>query len=142
LWGILKGKVTGTTLILMKPSRMKSGMWQLWSHQMSFSVFHRNSFEDVRRVWGPNIITLCNILVSSCCHTSYQVIILFVNRVFSDRERTMFYWGIATHCLHELQLSLVGMPARIMKKETHRFAALASFHLFWMHYVNNRLLYI
>jgi hypothetical protein len=26
LWGILKGKVTGITLILMKPSRMRSGM--------------------------------------------------------------------------------------------------------------------
>jgi hypothetical protein len=34
------------------------------------------------------VITLdpfCNILVSSCCHTSYQDIVLFINIISSDR---------------------------------------------------------
>lgn len=44
---------------------------------------------------GPNI----SILVSSCCHTNYQVIILFVKRDFCDTERAVFYQGFSTHQL-------------------------------------------
>jgi hypothetical protein len=43
----LKGKCTGTTLALLKPSRKGSGMWLL-QRQTSFSMFHRDSFDNVR----------------------------------------------------------------------------------------------
>jgi hypothetical protein len=79
----LSGKCTGSNLTLLKPSTTKSGMWLLGLCSMSFSMFHRNSFDDVRCVWVLKVVTLCNVLVNSCCHTCYQVIISFLNWVLA-----------------------------------------------------------
>jgi hypothetical protein len=51
------------------------------------------SFHDVRRAWGPKFINLdplYNILMNSCCHTTYKVIILFVNRVLTPESWQCF----------------------------------------------------
>jgi hypothetical protein len=49
--------------------------------------------EGCLRAEGDHCEPLYNILVSCCCHTSYQAIISFVNRTFSDKERAVSLAG-------------------------------------------------
>jgi hypothetical protein len=53
----LKGKCIGTTLTLLKPSRVGSGMLLPQLQWMNFSVFCRDSFDSVSHVSGPKVIT-------------------------------------------------------------------------------------
>jgi hypothetical protein len=120
LWGSCKGKAyrnnTHTSEALQNKIRSVTAL--IVANELQH--FSQDYFDNVRRICRPKgIITLnplCNILISSSCHTSYWIIILSVNKDFSDRERQSF----SRNSWHASYLANYGWAWRALRLELWR----------------------